>query len=87
MLNETVINHMTTDGHIPASGGPYLAQGYGWQIGAHAGQTYLEHRGGGPGFGTLMRAYPQSGLGIAVIGNDTTVEYRNLVDRIAEIDW
>ena len=35
------------------------------------GERYLEHMGGGPGFATTMRLYPDLGLGIVILANGT----------------
>lgn len=87
VLNAAVIEQMKTGGRILTDRNGYVAQGYGWQIGIRNASTYLEHRGGGPGFGTIMRLYPETGLGMVLMGNDTTVDYRILFDRMAEMDW
>lgn len=38
-----------------------------WFIGESNGSRFLEHAGGGSGFATMMRLYPDQGLGIAIL--------------------
>jgi CubicO group peptidase (beta-lactamase class C family) len=50
-------------------------------------RPYLQHMGGGPGFATIMRLYPQEGLGIAILANSTSLEANALADLFASLDW
>lgn len=50
-------------------------------------RPYLQHMGGGPGFATIMRLYPQEGLGIAILANSTSLEANALADLFAGLDW
>lgn len=62
-----------------------LAVGLGWfRRGRDAGRAgeYLEHLGGGGGFWSMMRIYPQRGLGVVAMGNATTYDHE-LVARAA----
>jgi hypothetical protein len=47
----------------------------------------LQHHGGGPGFATTMRLYPQEGLGITILANGTDLDRDGIADRLAQIDW
>ncbi len=40
--------------------------GLGWKIGVANGRRFLNHEGGGAGFTTELRLYPDAGLGIAI---------------------
>jgi CubicO group peptidase (beta-lactamase class C family) len=62
-------------------------RGLGWAIGADEAGAYLEHPGGGPGFATIMRIYPQKALGIAILANGTDLERDRLATAIAKLDW
>jgi CubicO group peptidase (beta-lactamase class C family) len=64
------------------------AQGLGWQ--AHLttdGRRYLTHSGGGPGFATILRVYPEENLGVVVMGNDSTIDRETLADVLADMEW
>ncbi len=56
----------------------------GW---AEFGDTWIQHRGGGPGFATIMRLYPNESLGIVILANGTNLDSENLVELIAGLDW
>ena len=63
-------------------------RGLGWE--AHVtenGRFYLTHSGGGPGFATIMRVYPNERLGIVVMGNDSTMDREGLANVLAAMDW
>lgn len=63
-------------------------RGLGWE--AHVtenGRFYLTHSGGGPGFATIMRVYPDEQLGIVVMGNDSTMDRDGLADVLANMEW
>ena len=63
-------------------------RGLGWE--AHwttEGRRYLTHSGGGPGFATIFRVYPEEKLGVVVMGNDSSIDRAILADVLADIDW
>jgi len=62
-------------------------RGLGWAVGEANGQRYLEHKGGGPGFATTMRIYPDAGLGIAILSNGTELDRTGLADLLGSMDW
>ena len=63
-------------------------QGLGWRAQlTDDGRRYLVHNGGGPGFSTSFRVYPDEGLGVVVMGNDTTINRERLVEVLANYDW
>ncbi len=66
---------------------PIDGHGLGWFIGESNNMHYLEHAGGGPGFATLMRVYPDKGLGIAILANGTDMDRSGLADLLAGMDW
>ncbi|MEQ1856998.1 MAG: serine hydrolase domain-containing protein [Longimicrobiales bacterium] len=43
--------------------------GLGWKIGRVDGRTFLNHEGGGAGFTSELRLYPEAGLGVALAMN------------------
>lgn len=64
------------------------AQGLGWAAYLTAdGRRTLTHSGGGPGFATIFRVYPEENLGLVVMGNDTTIDRESLSDILADMDW
>ncbi len=50
-------------------------------------RPYIQHLGGGPGFATVLRIYPQDGLGIAILANGTSLEASALTDLFASLNW
>jgi len=66
---------------------PIDGRGLGWYIGESNNERYLEHMGGGPGFATTMRLYPESDIGIAVLANGTDLDRDGLADLIRSLDW
>ncbi len=66
---------------------PIDGHGLGWFVGEGNSSRFLEHAGGGPGFATMMRLYPDDGLGIAVLANGTDLDRDGLIDLLAEMDW
>jgi CubicO group peptidase (beta-lactamase class C family) len=62
---------------------PIGGRGLGWAVGATNGVRFLEHWGGGPGFATFMRLYPDRGLGLAVLANGTDLDRAGLADLLA----
>jgi CubicO group peptidase (beta-lactamase class C family) len=66
---------------------PIDGHGLGWFIGESNGLRFLEHAGGGPGFATLMRLYPERGLGIAILANGTELDRQGLEDLLTKLDW
>jgi len=59
----------------------------GWSVSESNGGRYLEHMGGGPGFATTMRIYPDSGIGIAILANGTDLDRAGLADLLRNINY
>ncbi len=66
---------------------PIDGHGLGWFVGNSNNARYLEHAGGGPGFATMLRLYPDSGLGIAILADGTDLDREGLMDLFASIAW
>jgi len=66
---------------------PIDSHGLGWVIRESQDFRYLEHAGGGPGFATMMRLYPDQRTGIAILSNGTDLDRDSLVDLLATLDW
>jgi CubicO group peptidase (beta-lactamase class C family) len=66
---------------------PIDGHGLGWFVGDSNNARYLEHAGGGPGFATIMRVYPDKGLGIAILANGTDMDRSGLADLLAGLEW
>jgi CubicO group peptidase (beta-lactamase class C family) len=66
---------------------PFYQAGLGWIVGQTSVGNYLEHTGGGPGFATFMRLYPEKNLGVAMLANGTDLDRSGLADLLAGIDW
>lgn len=66
---------------------PVDGHGLGWSVGETDEVRYLEHAGGGPGFATIMRLYPEKNIGFAVLTNGTDLDRKGLMDLLAIIEW
>ena len=59
----------------------------GWAEYNVTGRLWVQHSGGGPGFATVMRLYPEEGLGIVIMANNTNLPREKLVDAFASLNW
>ena len=66
---------------------PIDGRGLGWAVHESNGERYLEHMGGGAGFATTLRLYPEAGLGIAILANGTDLDRSGLADLLRTIDY
>jgi CubicO group peptidase (beta-lactamase class C family) len=66
---------------------PIDGHGLGWSVGKLNGTRYLEHAGGRPGFATVMRLYPDQGMGFAILSNGTDMDRDDLMDSLAQMEW
>ena len=101
IMTEESVAMMTYESHVSHKGVPLLdharqwigwripaIQGLGWKISAvDSKRLFLEHSGGGPGFGCQMRLYPEEGLGIVIMANDTTYAWDIILDLVASLNW
>ena len=92
ILSPESVHTMIHDSHVTGRGGeadtyPGMRYGLGWHIVPEGQRLRIQHRGGGPGFGSEMRLYPDEGLGMVVIANDTTYDRDAILDLAARLDW
>jgi CubicO group peptidase (beta-lactamase class C family) len=92
ILAPETIRMMIHDSHVLGRHGeadtyPGMSYGLGWHILPEGNRLRIQHRGGGPGFGSEMRLYPDDGLGMVVIANDTTYNRDVILDLVAQLDW
>jgi CubicO group peptidase (beta-lactamase class C family) len=92
ILKPETVQMMIHDSHVLGRGGeadiyPGMSYGLGWHIVPEGDRLRVQHRGGGPGFGSEMRVYPNEGLGMVVIANDTTYDRDAILDLAAQLDW
>ncbi len=66
---------------------PIDGHGLGWSVGKTNRTRFIEHAGGGPGFATEMRLYPDEELGIAILANGTDLDRSGVVDLLASMNW
>jgi CubicO group peptidase (beta-lactamase class C family) len=66
---------------------PIDDRGLGWYIGESDGERYLEHMGGGAGFATTMRLYPESAIGIAILANGTDLDREGIAELLKNIEF
>jgi CubicO group peptidase (beta-lactamase class C family) len=67
--------------------GPKLEVGLGWfreRSDRAPGPRYLEHLGGGAGFWSDVRIYPNESRGVVVMGNSTSYDHRQLVSAVRQ---
>lgn len=55
----------------------------GWNEWAREGETWFQHRGGGPGYAAAARVYPETGLVIAVLASGTAAPASGIADLVA----
>jgi len=93
ILSEKTIQMMTNDDQIPARNTPkpslqkQVYQGIGWLFVRQGKSFYLAHNGGGPGFATGMRIYPDANLGIVIMANGTYLDTEGILDLVASLGW
>jgi CubicO group peptidase (beta-lactamase class C family) len=92
ILSPKSVRMMIHDSHVPGRAGesdtyPGMSYGLGWHVVPEGARLRIQHRGGGPGFGTEMRVYPEEGLGMVVMANDTTYDRDAILDLVAQLDW
>lgn len=59
----------------------------GWPEFNQDGRYWVQQSGGGPGFASIMRLYPEENLGIIVMANNTNLSREKIIGVLAEIDW
>jgi CubicO group peptidase (beta-lactamase class C family) len=92
ILSPKSVRMMIHDSHVLGKAGesdtyPGMSYGLGWHVVPEGARLRIQHRGGGPGFGTEMRLYPEEGLGMVVMANDTTYDRDAILDLVAQLDW
>ncbi len=97
ILSQESVETMLNERHVEAGKGGQsasytrifdeFAQGMGWKVVRDGGRLHLSHSGGGAGFSTLMRLYPNEDLGIVILVNGTNLENNDIADSIANIEW
>jgi len=48
---------------------------------------FVEHLGGGSGFFSVIRLYPDRNLGIVAMANTTGYRHDTILEAIAKLDW
>jgi CubicO group peptidase (beta-lactamase class C family) len=94
ILSPETVAMMTYNSHIisvPTNQIETPFHGLGWGIYPQEesadGRMYIFHDGGGPGFGSNMRLYPEESLGLVIAANDTTYNHSEILDLFASLDW
>ena len=80
VLSGESVRRMTYEGHVGS-------HGLGWFVRRSGGRLHLQHPGGGPGFATIMRLYPEEGLGVVALANGTDLDYDGLADLLGSMHW
>ncbi|MFC1879429.1 serine hydrolase [Chloroflexota bacterium] len=96
ILSEESVAMMTNESHnIPGNTAEaaefkdYGEMGHGlsWVYVMDGVDFFLEHPGGGPGFATKMRLYPERDLGMVVLANGSYLAREEIFDLVASLDW
>jgi CubicO group peptidase (beta-lactamase class C family) len=93
VLAEETVELMTSDAHIAAGKTPEASaydevdHGLSWFVVPQGDSFYLAHNGGGPGFATGMRLYPDHDLGMVIMANGTYLDTIGILDLVASLDW
>jgi len=66
---------------VTPRGGP-LDVGLGWYRPAGRTPTFVEHLGGGSGFWSVIRLYPDAGLGVVIMGNTTRYDHEAILAAV-----
>jgi D-alanyl-D-alanine carboxypeptidase len=90
ILSEESVAMMIHESHIlpeeSPEAGSQIYHGLGWYV-VENPEIVLTHGGGGPGFASDMRLYPERELGMVVIGNGFYIPKRQINDLVASLDW
>jgi hypothetical protein len=54
----------------------------GWHVASESPHAYLFKEGAGGGFHSMMRLYPNHGMGTVLMANATTVNVRRALDSL-----
>jgi CubicO group peptidase (beta-lactamase class C family) len=96
ILSEESINQMKNSSQVLPGNSPEAKSyrtnestrhGLGWIVIQNQGEVFYAHSGGGPGFASAMRAYPDRGLGMVVIANGTYLPRAEILDLVASLEW
>lgn len=71
---------------LPSDGTPG-GRPLGWAEYGLGERPWVQHRGGGPGFASIMRLYPREGLGVILMSNNTHFPAEKIVHAISALDW
>jgi CubicO group peptidase (beta-lactamase class C family) len=95
ILSEGSVAIMTHESHVLPGNTPEAAShkdydqmvhGLGWYV-VKNHTFFLAHSGGGPGFASEMRLYPDRELGMVIIANSTYLPRKEILDLVASLDW
>lgn len=96
ILSEESVALMINESHVFPGNSPeagnykdydQMYHGLGWYVVKSPDLVFIAHGGGGPGFASDMRLYPDRELGMVVIANGTYLPKREINDLIASLDW
>ena len=65
--------------------GKKIAMTLGWHIGQLGSLTYYYKEGGGAGFSSEMRVYPESGLATVLMTNRTSFDFKKNLSKLDEV--
>lgn len=59
----------------------------GWAEYGEDEHAWFQHRGGGPGFASVMRIYPDNALGMVIFANSTSSIGNHFIEQVSRIPW
>ena len=89
ILSEESVREMSNDSYLSAKSQQMEqgTQGLGWEICGQGEHLCLEHSGGGPGYGSVIRLLPEQQLGFVLVANSTLIDGDGIMDMAMRIDW
>ena len=96
ILSPESVAILTHEGHVLPGRDPEniefadydrIYRGLGWAYVEDGNDFFISHSGGGPGFATDMRLYPERDLGMVVLANGSYIDRPKIFDLVASLDW
>ena len=88
ILSEESVAQMNYEGYIQGKNqmGQVRTQGLAWQL-CNGEELCLKHEGGGAGFGSEIRVFPEQKLGFILLSNSTLVDREDIMQLAASLRW
>ncbi len=96
ILSEESVAQMINESHVLPGSSPeagsyksygQMVHGLGWYVVKSPDLVFIAHSGGGPGFTSDMRLYPDRELGMVIIANGTYMPKHEILDLVGSLNW